>query len=113
MSGWLRLGIFLSVLWAGGTMFFAGYEYHSVSRGGSSMAGFVHIRDAKTGKDLGRLSMAEVTEFGKLAQERSRSPQGDLGDAAAAKLLLSAEPVPYLNYMAVLSWFIFALGVFL
>jgi hypothetical protein len=104
MNGWFRLAVFLSGLWVCGVLLFAAYEYHSISRGGSPRADFVHLRDSKTGADLGRLSMSEVKEFGELAQKKSRSPAGDQDDAAIAKRLLAAEPEPFFHYLAIFCW---------
>ena len=112
MNGWLRLAIFLSAFWVGSILLLTAHEYRSVSRGGGPRADFVHLRDSKTGEDLGSLSLSEVKELGELAQEKSRTPKGDPTDAANAKLLLAAEPVPFINYRIVLYWVFLPVVIF-
>ncbi len=112
MNGWLRLAIFLTAFWVGSVLFFTAHQYRSVSRGGSPLTDFVHLRDSKTGDDFGRLSFSEVQEYGELSERRSRSPQGEAKDAANAKRLLAAKPVPFIDYWIVLYWAVIPVLVF-
>jgi hypothetical protein len=103
LDGWQRLGLTITAIWLGSIVLFTASEWRAVS-GGDGPTVFVVLRDAKTQKEFGQLSINEIRELGELTLEKSRAAQAEPGDAEEAKMLLAANPEPALRYFQIATW---------
>lgn len=103
LDGWQRLGLMLTVLWLSGIAMFTAYEWRAVSSGDSPTV-FVVLRDAKTQKEFGQLSISEIRRLGELTLQKSRSAEAEPGNAGEAKMVLAANPEPALRYFRIAMW---------